>query len=60
VPSTDPPPVEPSTATDTISPTATDTTSPTATSGDSKKDSPREKRKMKAALDDFLTRGRGT
>jgi hypothetical protein len=46
VSATDPAPVERS--------TATETTSPTPKSDDSKKDSPHEKRKMKAALDEFL------
>jgi hypothetical protein len=44
----DPPPVEP--------PTITDTASPAPKSADSEKDpvSPREKRKMKRTLDEFL------
>jgi hypothetical protein len=48
---TDPPPVE-------LSP-ATDTPSPEPESADSKQDpeSPREKRKMKSALDAFLKSG---
>jgi hypothetical protein len=48
VSATDPPPVEP--------PTATETPPPAPKSADSEKDpvSPREKRKMKGELDDFV------
>jgi hypothetical protein len=50
VSATDPPPVEPSTATDTPSP------EPESADSENDPESPREKRKMKTALDAFLNR----
>jgi hypothetical protein len=55
VPVTDPPPVEPSKATDRFAPTSADGEKPRE-SADGEKDpkAPEQKRKMEAELDEFL------